>query len=298
MPTPSLNEYSGELLTVATWNIMTAPVSVLDRMSEAAAWLEDVDVLCVQEAVHTEPSEMGTAQILAHNLGMHVVSDTFQEGISYGRKVSWGTAILARLPVLTQNYIDLTPAGGNQSDASLALFETPNGYPLYVVSAHLEWGGTKEPARLTQAVLIEQEMKNRAKEYQQAHGVEPLIVMGIDANALPESDTLRYLTGLHAPAGISESALWVDAWKTAGDGDGFTSVIEGNEHGIMTAKSMNTRNPLMTPSRRIDYLLVRDWVYGKPGMPVNAELRGTTSKLGKTLASDHYAVIAHLWDPR
>lgn len=292
-----LKQFSGETITVATWNILSAPSDVLARMSEAAAWMQDVDVLCVQEAVHGAPGSAGTAHILADKLGMEVASLTHQNTFSYGVQMGTGTAVLSKLPVLSQNYIDLTSVDGEAPEASLALLETPNGTPLYVVSAHLEWGGHSEPKRLAQAVAIEKEMRARVHEYQAAHGVKPLVLLGMDANALPDSDTIRYLTGLNASAD-AESALWIDIWKNVGVGEGYTSIVKDNPHAIMTAQTKNILRPDLIPPRRIDYLMMRGWLYGSAGMPLSTEVRGCDSKLGETVASDHCAVVATIWDPK
>lgn len=284
-------------VTVATWNILTAPVEILDRMEEAAAWLEDVDVLCVQEAVHYSPGDSGTAHILASKLGMKVAALTYDQAVLYGETTGYGTAVLTKLPIQGQHVIDLSPAGGTQKDASLALLETPNGHPFYVVSAHLAWGGHSEPIRLRQAALIEDEMCARTREYVQHHGKTPITLLGMDANTLPESDTIRYLTGLTGGPDGAPSALWVDAWKLCGEGPGFTSVVDGNPHSIMTARTKNIARPEMIPPRRIDYLMMRGWVYGSAGHPFSCEIRGDSSRLGTTFASDHNAVVATIWDP-
>jgi len=281
--------------TIATWNILINPVQILERMEEAAAWMEDVDILFVQEALHMETGSLSSAHILAHLLGMEVAALSYEKSFSYGQDIGSGTAILTKFPVEVQKYIDLSEAGGSHQDASLALLTTPSGTPIYAVSAHLDWGGHAEPIRLRQAKAIERECAARSEEYLQVTGKPPLILMGADLNTKPESDTVRYLTGLTGTASAS-SALWVDIWETVGDGPGYTSRVDDNPHVLATAKSKNVIKPELIPPRRIDYLFARGWVYGSTGSPISAELIGGSSKLGVTHASDHLGIKARLLD--
>lgn len=290
------SEFEGQTLKVATWNILASKVDLRERMEEAAAHLLDMDVVFVQESRLDDTMLPSSAQVLADQIGMKVASPTNSPARNPGDTHKYGTAILTRLPILEQGVIDLRACSGWQEDCSLVWLTAPSGRHILAVSAHLEWGGDKENIRLSQAIVIENEVRVRLTEHARTYGQTALVLMGMDANALPDSDTVRYLTGLGAGDGFG-GAQWVDMWDAVGVGPGFTSVVPGNPYAAATALGVGISRPEMIPDRRIDYLLARGWVYGRPGQPLDVEIRGQSSLLGKVVASDHRSVAATIWDP-
>jgi endonuclease/exonuclease/phosphatase family metal-dependent hydrolase len=233
--------------------------SILSNLKEI-----DADIICLQEC---SPE---FASLIAQKLGLQFQSDANC------------TAVLTRLEIITSSHIEL-----QGSTASTMTLLTPKGTNLLVVSAHFAWGGDKEGLRLSQARLIEDSI-----DKMQLPNSLVTILTG-DLNCVPQSATIRYLTGLD-PLADNSSTLWVDAWALRGKGDGST-VSPSNPKAAETARSVGISQPAMLPNRRIDYILLRGWIYGKAGCPVTAKVYGLD--FDKNWPSDHYAISAECWDP-
>lgn len=297
MPKTKASEFDGQTLKVATWNLLASDVDLRERMEEAAAHLLDADIVLVQESRQDEGNPLSSAHILADQIGMKLASlANIPSRKSETKQYKYGTAILTKLPIIEEGLVDLKSCNGVQDSASIAWLTAPSGRRILAVSAHLDWGGDREHIRLAQAIEIENEVRVRLTEYARTSTIEPISILGMDANALPDSDTIRYITGLGASNRFG-GAQWVDLWSASGRGAGHTSVVSGNPYAVSTAISVGITRPEMIPDRRIDYLMARGWVYGRPGYPLDVEVRGQSSLLGKVLASDHRSVVATIWDP-
>lgn len=149
-------------------------------------------------------------------------------------------------------------------------------------SAHLPWGGRAENLRLEAAMTISEALDERG-------GVAGC-VLGGDFNALEESASIRYLTGVQ-PVG-ERTAQWTDSWRVAGVGCGHTSSPEnplatrvGMNHGFM--------EPYLLPDRRIDYVFVQGYANG--GYLTPLEVKVVRRARGAAFyPSDHWAVMAKL----
>lgn len=278
---------------VATWNLLDKSDSLPERMAEASAWLAETDIILVQENRHEVNSLGSSAHLIASELKMRAAALTTMPAHEGAQSFHYGTAIISRFPVENEAIIIMPPdIEGMQNQASYAEIRLPSGKLLLAVSAHLEWGGTNERLRLAQASYIDYFLNRKILELS---GEEMIAVLGMDGNCLPHSDTIRYLTGVSASAGLP-GTYWVDAWAHVGEGEGWTSIVAGNPYAETIAASKGLVRMDLLPKRRIDYLLVKDWVYGRAGSPVSAETLGATSLLGKTLASDHLGVSVRLLD--
>jgi endonuclease/exonuclease/phosphatase family metal-dependent hydrolase len=224
----------------------------------------NADIICLQEC----SPELSTH--LAQRLGVHQHTD------------GGDTAVLTRLEVYGRAVIEL-----KESSAAAMTILSPRGHLWDVTSAHFPWGANNEGLRLAQAYRIEDSID---ADHDQGSRVT---VLAGDLNCLPQSATMRYLTGLD-PRDDGTSTLWVDAWDLCGTGDGST-VSPANPLAATTARMVGIMEPSMLPDRRIDYVMVRGWVYGNVGCPVAVEVWGADS--GTKWPSDHYAVVADCWDP-
>lgn len=156
--------------------------------------------------------------------------------------------------------------------------------PLNLFSGHLAWGAQGEAERLGQATDIE----NHASVLEEARPGS-LSILGADANALPESRTMRYLRGLDLGAN-GASTLWTDTWEEQGAGDNWATTDQGkNCWGHRTARNVGIQQPEMLPARRIDYLLSRGWNYGRRGHVLGF---GRTVHPGGLDYSDHHGIWA------
>lgn len=180
---------------------------------------------------------------------------------------------------------------GYQKAFAGAVIQAPSGRPVLVVSIHLPWGGQFEAVRLQWVQFLNEAIQQRLSLLPK----DAVAVLAGDFNTTAESDTVRWLTGMSAHG--DSGALWVDAWKRAGQGEGFTSVVgTDNESAIITAKSVGITYPERIPPRRIDYILIHGWAYGQPGDPYSVRLLGTKPTEG-IYPSDHYGLVADLADP-
>ena len=115
----------------------------------------------------------------------------------------------------------------------------------------------------------------------------PPILCG-DFNAEPDSDEIRYLSGLTPLEG--DTTFYLDAWRTAGDGPGFTNDWRRNPY----CAALNVHR------KRIDYVFVGDAFVrrGHAGRVLSAELVADEPLTG-IVASDHFGVLAEIvWPDR
>lgn len=266
---------------------MRAPAGSV-RLKEAAAHLRDVDVVLLQEVDGgaSPDAARSLAELLGMTVAAHAATWTYSSGSTSG------AAILTRLPVLSGFAVDIHH--GRMQRAAGAWLLTAAQRPFLLISAHLEWGGAAESLRLEQArainAVVEAELTRCPVE-----GTAPIAVWGGDFNTTPDADMLRYLRGQGVFEG--ESTYWIDVWREFSSGAGYTNVPAENALAVRTALEVGIEDPGMLPPRRIDYLLVRGWAWGRPGCPLSVELRGQQDLTGAGPASDHYAVVATLWDP-
>lgn len=277
---------SDQSLRVVTWNILEADRDREERLSQVAAALEPKrpDVLCLQE------SWPGAASALASRLGMRVAAAAFPDGSTHVQN-----AILTRHPADIEMPSESISLDGwddqnYRRGAVAARIVSPSGRSWRITTAHLAWGSKSEGTRLGQV----RQLDELAEAVSGRHARMAQVLCG-DFNTLPDSATLRYLTGLD-PASDGSSTQWVDAWKvTRPDELGITSDPE-NPHAAATAASVGILDVARLPKRRIDFMLVRGYAYGRPGSPLHTELVGTGAD-GAGVPSDHYGILADLWDP-
>ncbi len=142
---------------------------------------------------------------------------------------------------------------------------TVNEVDLNLFSAHFIWGGETEVQRAKQAELIEL----WASEVEKVKPSSVSLLAG-DLNAEPDYRSIRYLSGKELSLDNSHGTLWTDAWVSAGSEDNaITNSHSTNVQGRATAFRSGIAYPGFLPDRRIDYIFVRGWRYGKIGSPVS-----------------------------
>lgn len=268
---------------MATWNLWSSPVDFRARMAFAASALVGVDVVLMQESFTCDG--VSSAALLAELAGFPVCLETSSAPLR--------CAVLSRLPLLSFEEVALEPSRPSGLDVpflpamSVLLRHPSSGRRLRAVSAHLAWGSLAEGVRLRQAVMIADHLDS-VLDGDVSVGSSDVAVVGMDSNTLPESSTVRFLRGLE-PFG-DRSTWFVDAWF-AGSGPGFTS-DPSVPYAALTAGEVGIRDPRLLPPRRIDFLFVRGYVYGRPGCPLSTSLVGVDPA-----PSDHYGVRSDLWMP-
>lgn len=291
----NIDEPAEPNVTVVTWNLMhTDGETALARADEAIAHLRAAgpDVILLQEA-RVGPDVDIPAHIAAA-LGLHVAAraDSKDDNVHGAPSQNRSTvAVLTRLPVVAGQSVPYPSKP--ESQYAYAELIAPSGRHLLAASAHLSWGGLNEATRLHQALDIDELLRSEHDRLT-GLGVPAVAVMGGDFNSEPGTDTYRYLTG-QAVIG-DRSTLWLDVWPLAGSGDGATSVPDATHWGRSTAARVGIRRTDQLPIRRIDFILVLGWVYGRAGYPLRAHLLGAHQLTG-IHASDHWGVCTSLADP-
>jgi len=262
---------------VATWNLDHHPLDLQARREKAAEVLLSLnaDAICLQEL----PGEDGETAALA--IGQKLQMKVAAQG-------STGTYVLTRWPILRRVSFPFsyTEAGS----ATGALLEKA-GQRFFVVSAHLAWGSGREAARLSQAIEMDRIISEHASlEPFRVGGNQVVGIIGGDLNAEPASASIRFLTGLGVENGIS--TLWTDSW-CRGEGAGITSSAKNPLAARTAMTSAGIEHVSDIPERRIDYILVRGYAYGRTGAPTHTKLIGTPDD-ERSVISDHYGLVTDL----
>ena len=260
-------------IELSSINLLDAAETIGERLPRLVAGLRELgsDVVALQEVL---PSAEGadalhepTVEALADAGLLVAVHGSFADGRT--------NAIAYRERVLT--LIEAGDLGlGEQPQlrwqvpgVAYAVFE-PVGEPgrrFAVISAHLAWGAEQGGARLANAVRIEQHAADLASRYP---GL--LVFAAGDFNEVADGAALQYLTGKLIVDGMP--SFWVDLWDLLRRGDeGYTS-IPSSHYAMLTARSVGIENAGLTPSRRLDYILVRGWAYQSLGATPDIETWG------------------------
>ena len=259
------------------------------RRVEIVAWLRelDPDIACFQEVWETATSpntaawiadELGGGRQLAFGGGSH--------DPSMGRDPTlvFGSAVLSRWPIDSSD-VTLLPLGDGDADdfvgkAPWELLHVRTA-GLDVFSTHLAPAPTDGHHRRQQVLAIDERVRSvRADRDKVVFGQRrqemPAILCG-DFNAEPDSDEIRFLSGLATLDG--RTTFWQDAWKIAGDGGpGYTQDWRDNP----IAAFLNVHR------KRIDYVFVGDPFLraGSAGRVLSARVVFDEPKTG-IVASDH-----------
>lgn len=166
-----------------------------------------------------------------------------------------------------------------------------NDRNIYTISAHFAWGGKHESTRIRQATVLSEYADELRKT-----DPDCVILLGGDLNAVEQSTTIRYLSGLDTNL-KQESTYWVDAWTSNGNELNWATSDPKTYWGVFTASSVGINHPSAIPLRRIDYIFSYDWCYGKPGCPTSFTRFGETKYDDAREISDHYGIYSDIYVP-
>jgi endonuclease/exonuclease/phosphatase family metal-dependent hydrolase len=252
----------------------------LNAMAEALGTL-DADAVCLQEVWP------GAAEVLAERLGFCGVSVVPPDPRS-----ACGNAVISRSAMHDAGWIQLPHLDELQQPrtAAQALVTSSTGRIWSVLSTHLAFGSTSERTRLDQAQALDEHV-GPAKDG------DPIPVLCGDLNAIESSSTVRFLTGLEAHPSSPVSTQWIDAYAFAGEGPGETSSME-NGAGREQAQRWGV-DPSLVPDRRIDYVMVKGFRYGRVGCPVRCRrfLDQPRPVPHPPWPTDHFGLVVDLLDP-
>ena len=280
-----------ESLNVLTLNMLHKEFMLEDRVQRIAQQINalDIDILMLQEVPCDKNGVSETLEYLVNNTALSVAA--FNHHFVH-KNYDSGSAILSKFPVI-EGGKTLSPddEGKHHYDSCYAVVDTP-ARPVILFSIHSAWGGANESYRERQVVFLDKHAQELETKYSER---DPITVLGGDMNAEPENSCIRFLTG---KGSINTSGtLWVDSWKYLHPQDAGYTVIPANKLATKTALEVGLLRPELLPSRRIDYLMVRGWVYGAAGCPLSSKLVMQEEDENGYSPSDHFGILTTLWNP-
>jgi endonuclease/exonuclease/phosphatase family metal-dependent hydrolase len=234
------------------------------------------DVVALQE-VRDVPGRVGNqAAALAKAHGWNYV---FAPATAWGGGEE-GLAILSRFPIGAHESRTLPHSTETEGRIVLSARIDSGFGEVWVHSAHLSYRENEGVKREAQVQVIDEVVTSHAND-------NPQIVMG-DFNAVPESDEIRWLTGLTTIGG--RRVFYQDAWRVVHDElPGYTWT---------RANTFTEAMFWLRRDRRLDYVFVT---------PVRRDRRGTVQSARVTFdepyvqpsgerlfASDHFGVVVEV----
>lgn len=282
-------------ITIATWNLLWQDFDYLNRVEEASLWLKDADIICLQEVRQDSVNFVG--DLLSKKLNLKISAQVpFAESLvdqTEPEPIATYLVILSNYGVLESGSIE-TP-NEDYKFVAYTILDTPHR-PTLVFSAHLQWKANREFERFLQVEKIALFAEEKEEEITIKYGVQPIVILAGDLNTVPESKTIQYLSGME-PTSIENQTYWVDSWSFLRKGEeGYTTNPKTNYLASIIAKK-HVDNPDLVPGRRIDYILLKGWVYGAAGHPLKINLIGVEPRNNKPLPSDHYGLKLDIWNP-
>lgn len=279
------------LLRLTTLNVNHDPAEVERRTGLLCDELGVLapEILCLQELNFADDGGSNQLAAITAETGLAVVAGGPQTRSKHG--ILTGNAILSSLPVLEAGTIDLGTPQAPLPAADYAVLAAATGQSVIVVSAHLCWGGNKEGVRLAQMTAIDGRVRALVERYR-----DPVALLAGDFNSEPDSDTHRFLAGRGAGTNGGYT-YWTDAFAAVGNPAEAVTVAGRNHWAQATARGVGIDFPELLPDRRIDFVYVYDWAYGRPGSPVAVRRSFTDTTRYGFPASDHYGLTADLWTP-
>lgn len=259
------------------------------RLTTLSAELEEqnFDVVCFQEILEEAREDL---EEVMERLGF--VSSAYGPTVENRHGSKNGNAIFTKIVPTWYDFIEFQfddEIPGTHTFIPVVVAKMAiDGQLVFVLSAHLAWGGTSEQARLRQVTVLNEKAEAIVSEHPDA-----IIVLTGDFNAVEESSTIRYLTGKQENH-ESKSTYWVDAYQLHGHEGNWATSNPQAFWGRNTAHSVGIKYPEMVPQRRIDYIFSYGWCYGKPGVPLTFDVFGNSLTGDETELSDHYGLSSRI----
>lgn len=282
----------------ATWNILGDKLNRAERLAIIAERIREYDFVAIQEVVLDEGQALNTANVLGHLTSMKVASCISGEIPNLVSGEIQGTAILSRYEIFESNISIFAPikrTGDKFQEYrqyAACILRAPNGRLVLVCSVHFPWGAHNEARRLEHALSIDIQI---SKILQKLPAGTIAVLVG-DFNCTPESETMRFLKGNAVYK--QQSTFWVDIWDDKGKESGYTFDPRIENSSLKeTAFRSGIKDPIMMPPRRLDFILLKGWVYGRPGSPLLASIIGNSPSENGLFGSDHFGLEAEIWNP-
>lgn len=194
-----------------------------------------------------------------------------------------GSAVATRWPHRVAEVLDLRMSDANDVPwCSLAVtVPLPGEGDLLFIAATTSWRLAAEAARERQVVAL--------SDLDARHRRALPSIMAGDFNATPDAASIRYLRGLQSLGG--RSVRYHDAWEVAGEGPGYTWVIDNpnakSEIGTIVRQPQHRR--------RVDYVFVGSWdAHPKTACEIQSAALGFDRPVDGIWPSDHFGVVVDL----
>jgi endonuclease/exonuclease/phosphatase family metal-dependent hydrolase len=261
-----------KVLRCLTLNLWGAEAPLADRMALVRQGIETLapDVVALQEVCEW-PGLPNQAATLAEQTGLSFI---FANAIAF-RGGHEGLAFLSRLPIVAQDSRELPHASDQERRLLLSAALRLGDRELWVHNTHLNYRLSHGGQREDQIRVIEGALA--------ARGSEPQILMG-DFNARPDSDEIRWLTGLTSLGG--RRVLYQDAWGRLHPGDPGWTWARSNPY--------TGRLAFLQPDRRLDYIFVTPERRDGRGRVLDCRIVFDQPSAAGVWASDHYGLLAEV----
>lgn len=279
---------SNQRIKIASLNFLNNPDRYEQRIQMLVEELETLQphIICLQEVLHSKEEEL-ILSMLQTGYGYYAKSVK-----ALGRNkanLTSGNYTFSKIPFETSEEILADIPG--EIGLVVTRYEY-NTQEVNVINGHFFFGPTREYHRCLQAVAADTYAVARKTENPNA-----IVVLLGDLNATPDADTIMYLKGKRTVD--KQSTLWIDTFAYLGTPEQEITSYSDTYWGITTARNANDPIfPNIAESRRIDYVLCHNWVYGKPGTPINFNLWGDkVHPMFGFEISDHYGVVSEIYCP-
>jgi endonuclease/exonuclease/phosphatase family metal-dependent hydrolase len=261
-----------KVLRFLTLNLWGAEAPLAERMELVRRGIETLapDLVALQEVCEW-PGLPNQAATLAEQTGLSFV---FAKAIAF-RGGHEGLAFLSRLPIVASEPRELPHASDLERRLLLSAALRVGERELWVHNTHLNYRLTHGPQREDQLRAIEGVIA--------AHAGEPQILLG-DLNARPDSDEIRWLTGLTSLGG--RRVLYQDAWARLHPGEPGWTWARANPY--------TTRLAFLQPDRRLDYILVTPERRDGRSRVLDCRIVFDQPGASGAWASDHFGVLAEV----
>ena len=271
----------------ATLNLLNARASLDERLPLLAAELDRLkpQVLVLQELILDDGGQpIDEIRAVVNGAGLVFASvgertpgwaEAFASAVVYDPRVF---TVAERGVVRQPSAANFRFGGPHIPFAVLRRLGT--GQHLVAFSAHLAWGGENGLRRLEAAKAIEEYAADIAARYSGA-----VTVVAGDLNELPPGEALRYLRG---ETGHLPGAFYIDAWTWLRPGEAGITQHPTSKYAAETARSVGIKRPELLPKRRLDYVLLRGWLYGALGENPTIDLWGDAPE---GPVSDHLGLV-------
>lgn len=277
-------------IRVATYNLLHNTENIENRYLAVKKEIatHNPDIIGFQECFNTSWEYLKN---LLEPLGYVHTYKIFNYQLKHDRKAEWaGNSIVSKYPL--RNVKEITfdevypyiPKTKIPSALSAEIL-LPTGQHFNFLVHHAAWRAENEKYRYWQAEQI-----NRTVE-KLSPGLFTVLVG--DFNATENGHTMKYFIG-ETPDRHGDFVYWVDAYKLKGSKEDYVTSSPELYWGKQTAKITNIIHPEELPNRRIDYILVKGWVYGSDGSPLTFGRMGTELTGNQDEPTDHYGIYSDL----